>query len=41
MDVFSRKKRSAVMSLIKGRGNKETEVAFATLLKKYSLTGWR
>jgi DNA mismatch endonuclease (patch repair protein) len=40
-DVFSKKKRSDVMSRIPGRGNKETEVVFAQLLRTNGITGWR
>lgn len=29
------------MSRIRGRGNKETEVALAKLLRKHGITGWR
>ena len=40
-DIFTKAKRSEVMSLIKGRGNKDTEVAFAKLLRAHAITGWR
>jgi DNA mismatch endonuclease (patch repair protein) len=40
-DVFTQKKRSEVMSRIHGRGNKETEVALAKLLRVAGLRGWR
>jgi DNA mismatch endonuclease (patch repair protein) len=40
-DVFSKAKRSEVMSRIRGRGNKETEIAFARLLRAHGITGWR
>ena len=40
-DVFSKRKRSEVMSRIRGRGNKSTEVAFARLLRSKRITGWR
>ena len=40
-DVFSKKKRSEVMSRIRSRGNKETEVALARLLRRHKITGWR
>lgn len=39
-DVFTKKKRSAVMSLIRGRGNK-TELVMASLLRQSKLSGWR
>lgn len=40
-DVFTKRKRSEVMSRIRGRGNKETELAFAKVLRRHSITGWR
>lgn len=40
-DVFSVSKRSDVMSRIRGRGNKATEVEFLRLLRIHGITGWR
>ena len=40
-DVFTKKKRSDVMSRIRGRGNKDTELALAKLLRAHRITGWR
>ncbi len=40
-DVFSKAKRSAVMSRIRSRENKATEIAFMTLLRSHGITGWR
>jgi DNA mismatch endonuclease (patch repair protein) len=40
-DVFTKAKRSEVMSRIRGRGNKDTEVALAKLFRRYKITGWR
>lgn len=40
-DVFSKSKRSEVMSRIRGSGNKNTELALAQLFRKYGVTGWR
>lgn len=40
-DVFTPVKRSQVMSRIRGRGNKETELALAQLLRAARITGWR
>jgi DNA mismatch endonuclease (patch repair protein) len=40
-DVFTPDKRSAVMSRIRGRGNRETELVLARLLHQYGITGWR
>jgi DNA mismatch endonuclease, patch repair protein len=40
-DVFSKAKRSEVMSRILSRGNKETEIAFMSILRKHRIKGWR
>jgi DNA mismatch endonuclease, patch repair protein len=40
-DVFTTAKRSEVMSRIRGRGNKKTEVALANLLRANGIIGWR
>ena len=40
-DIFTKKKRSEVMSRILGRGNKKTELALLRLLRKLRITGWR
>ncbi len=40
-DVFTKKKRSEVMSKIRSRGNKETEIVLAKLFRKNKITGWR
>lgn len=40
-DIFSKKKRSELMSRIRGRNNKGTEVALASLLRKSGISGWR
>lgn len=40
-DVFSKRKRSEVMSRIRGRGNKDTELALAKILRAHRITGWR
>ncbi|HEV2233703.1 MAG TPA: very short patch repair endonuclease [Terriglobia bacterium] len=40
-DVFSKAKRSQVMSRIRGRGNKETELALMRLFRRQGITGWR
>lgn len=41
MDVFDNKKRSEVMSRIRGKGNKSTEFALASAFRKAGITGWR
>jgi DNA mismatch endonuclease (patch repair protein) len=40
-DVFTKSKRSEVMSRVRSRGNKETEVALAKLFRRNKITGWR
>jgi DNA mismatch endonuclease (patch repair protein) len=40
-DVFTKAKRSDVMSRIRSRGNKDTEVALAKLLRANGISGWR
>ena len=40
-DVFTKAKRSEVMSRIRGRGNKDTELALAKVFRRHRITGWR
>ena len=40
-DVFTKAKRSEVMSLIQGKGNKQTEGAMVKILRAEKITGWR
>ena len=40
-DVFSKRKRSEVTSRIRGRGNKDTELALAMLMRRHRISGWR
>jgi len=40
-DVFSRKKRSLIMSGIRGRDNKTTEFAMVGVLRRHRIKGWR
>ena len=40
-DVFSPSKRSEVMSRIRGKGNKATELDLIRLLRLNGITGWR
>lgn len=40
-DVFTVTKRSEVMSRIRGRGNRDTELAMVKLLRRHRITGWR
>jgi DNA mismatch endonuclease, patch repair protein len=40
-DVFSVAKRSEVMARIRSKGNLETEIALARMLRKHGIVGWR
>jgi DNA mismatch endonuclease (patch repair protein) len=40
-DVFTKAKRSEVMSRIRGRGNQETEIALMLLFRQHRIIGWR
>jgi DNA mismatch endonuclease (patch repair protein) len=40
-DVFSKAKRSEIMSRIRSRGNRDTELALARLLRANGIKGWR
>jgi DNA mismatch endonuclease (patch repair protein) len=40
-DVFSKAKRSEVMSRIRGQGNKDTEFALIRVFREHRITGWR
>lgn len=40
-DVFSKEKRSEVMARIRGKGNKDTELAMIKIFKQYHIVGWR
>jgi DNA mismatch endonuclease (patch repair protein) len=40
-DVFTKKKRSQVMAAIRSRGNKDTELKLASILRAAGITGWR
>jgi DNA mismatch endonuclease (patch repair protein) len=40
-DVFTKAKRSQVMARIRGRENKDTELALAALFRRHGITGWR
>jgi DNA mismatch endonuclease (patch repair protein) len=41
MDIWSKSKRSEVMSLIRGRGNMATELVLLALLRRNKIPGWR
>lgn len=40
-DVFTKEKRSAVMALIRGSGNRSTELRLVALMRLHGITGWR
>jgi len=40
-DVFTKAKRSDVMSRIRGKGNQATEIRLMKILRKHKITGWR
>lgn len=40
-DIFTKSKRSEVMAKIRGRGNKDTELALAKIFRQNKITGWR
>jgi DNA mismatch endonuclease (patch repair protein) len=40
-DVFTKSKRSEVMSRIRGSGNSSTELRLIELMRKYRISGWR
>ena len=40
-DVFTKEKRSHVMSRIRGSGNRDTELRIIALFRHYDITGWR
>ncbi len=40
-DVFTRGKRSEVMAAIRSKGNRDTEICLASVLRKAGIKGWR
>jgi len=40
-DIWSKQKRSEVMSLIRSRGNKATELRLIEIFREHNITGWR
>lgn len=40
-DVFTKAKRSEVMSRVRSTGNQDTEVKLARLMREHRITGWR
>jgi len=41
VDIWSRRKRSEVMALVRSRGNKATELALARIFRRHRISGWR
>ncbi|MBZ5572245.1 MAG: very short patch repair endonuclease [Acidobacteriia bacterium] len=41
MDIFSRSKRSEIMSRVRGRGNRATELALVSIFRRNRIVGWR
>ena len=40
-DVFSKEKRSEVMSRIRGKGNRDTELRLLSIFREFRIRGWR
>jgi DNA mismatch endonuclease (patch repair protein) len=40
-DVFSKRKRSDIMSRARSSGNQNTELALIRILRRHGITGWR
>lgn len=40
-DVFTTEKRSEIMSKIRGKGNRSTELRLITLMRRARIVGWR
>jgi len=40
-DIFTKRKRSAVMSAIRSRGNAATELRLIAVFRSHGITGWR
>lgn len=40
-DIYSRTKRAEIMSLVRGRGNRSTELLVVRLFRKCGISGWR
>ncbi len=40
-DVFTKKKRSQIMAAVRSRGNKNTELKLAAILRSARINGWR
>ncbi|MBC7365801.1 MAG: very short patch repair endonuclease [Undibacterium sp.] len=40
-DIFTKRKRSAVMAAVRSRGNAATELRLIAIFRAHGLTGWR
>ena len=40
-DIFTKAKRSEVMSRIRSRGNRDTELRMIAIFREHGITGWR
>jgi DNA mismatch endonuclease (patch repair protein) len=40
-DIFSKKKRSAVMAAVRSKGNRSTELKLIAIMKQHHIKGWR
>ena len=40
-DIFTKRKRSAVMALIRSHGNRDTELRLIAIMRAHRITGWR
>lgn len=40
-DVVSKEKRSQVMAAVRSKGNRDTELKFAAILRAHGIRGWR
>lgn len=40
-DIYSKAKRSHIMSRVRARGNRKTELALVNLLRQHGIIGWR
>ncbi len=41
MDIFSKRRRSAVMAAIRAHGNQTTELRLIAIFRAHGITGWR
>jgi DNA mismatch endonuclease (patch repair protein) len=41
VDMFTKAKRSSIMSSIRSNGNRSTEMRLVAIMKRFKITGWR